>query len=78
MAEFSDAEGWSFCDDASHFQDLVGIAPLVVVPGDQFHEGAVQCDAGFGVKHAGVAFADEVGGYDLLVGVGHHAFQRSF
>src|SRR5262245_42544318 len=29
------------CDHPGHFEDLTGIAPLIVVPGDDFHERAV-------------------------------------
>ena len=44
---------------------------------DQFDEGAVECDAGFGIEHAGVAFADEVCGDDFVFGVGHDAFESA-
>src|SRR5690606_34102111 len=36
-------------DDADHLQALVGVAPLVVVPGHQLDEGRVELDAGVGI-----------------------------
>jgi len=35
-------------------QDLVGVAPLVVIPGDQLHKVVVQHDAGGLVEDAGL------------------------
>ena len=40
-------------DDADHLQNLAGVAPLVVVPSDDFDEGAVQGNAGVGVEDRG-------------------------
>ena len=57
------------CHDAHHLQTLVGVTPFVVVPGDDLHEGAVQCDAGVGVKDGGAGVAAEVGGNHLVFGV---------
>ena len=34
-------------------QNLVGIAPLVVVPGDQFHKILIEHDARFGIEDGG-------------------------
>ena len=54
-------------------QDLVGVAPLVVVPGDELDEVVVQHDAGGLVKDAGLGEAGEVGGDHLVGGVGDDA-----
>ena len=62
-------------DHAHHLQALVGVAPLVVVPGHDLHEGAVQRDAGVGIEHAGAGLAAEVGGHHLVFGVAQHALQ---
>ena len=54
-------------------QDLVGVAPLVVVPGDELHEVVVQHDAGGLVEDAGLAEARQVRGNHLVRGVGDDA-----
>ena len=41
------------CNDASHFEDLVGVAPFVVIPGADFDEGLVELDTGFDVEDGG-------------------------
>src|SRR5690606_5100091 len=46
-------------DHAGHLQALVGIAPLVVVPGHQLDEGRIQLDAGVGVEDRGARVATE-------------------
>ena len=53
--------------------DLVGIAPLVVVPGDQLDELVGQHDARGSVEDRGVAVGDEVGGNDRILGVAQDA-----
>ncbi len=58
-------------------EHLVGEAPLVVVPGDQLDEVAVQGDAGLGVENGGVGIGAEVGGNDLLVHVLQNALHRA-
>src|SRR5690606_17893811 len=64
-------------DHAHHFQALVGIAPLVVVPGHQLDEGGIQRDARVGVEHGGAGLANEVGGDDLVLGVAEDALERA-
>lgn len=64
-------------DHSRHFEDLVRITPLVVVPRHEFHERAVKGDASFGVKDACADFADEVGRDHFVLGVAHHAFHRT-
>src|SRR5687768_4510555 len=56
-------------DDLDHFQALVRVAPLVVVPADQLDEVVVERDAGFGVEDRGARVAAEIGGDDLVLGV---------
>ena len=46
-----------------------GVAPLVVVPGDELDKVLVQLDAGAGVKDRGGLVADEVGRDDGVLGV---------
>ena len=56
-------------------QNLVGVADLVVVPGNDLHEGVGQRDASLGVEDGGVGVAQEVGGNHVLVGVAQNALQ---
>ena len=42
-------------------QNLVGVADLVVVPGNDLDEGVGQSDAGLGVEDGGTGVAQEVG-----------------
>ena len=55
-------------------QNLVGVADLVVVPGNDLHEGVGQSDTGLGVEDGGAGVAEEVGRNDGLVGVTQNAF----
>ena len=50
-------------------ENLVGIAPLVVIPRDDLHERVGQRDAGLGVEDGGVRIADEVGRDDHILRV---------
>ena len=65
-------------DDADHLEDFVRVAPFVVIPGDEFDEGRVEGDAGFGIEDRGLGFSTEVCADDFLVGVAEDAFQRAF
>jgi len=65
-------------DDASHLEDLVGVTPLVVIPGADFDEGLVELDTGFDVEDGGAGIAAEVGGNDSLIGVTEDAFEFAF
>ena len=56
-------------------QNLVGVTPLVVVPGHDLDEGIGQGDAGLGVEDGGAGVAQEVGGDHVLVGVAQDALQ---
>ena len=56
-------------------QNLVGVADLVVVPGNDLDEGVGQSDAGISVEDGGTGVAQEVGGHDGLVGVTQNALQ---
>src|SRR5699024_8682595 len=56
-------------------QDLVGVTDLVVVPGDDLHEGVGQSDAGLGVEDGGAGVAQEVGGDNGILGVTQNALQ---
>ena len=54
-------------------QDLVGIAPFVVVPGDELDEVVVQHDAGSLIEDAGLGKARQIGGDHLVGGAGDDA-----
>ncbi len=60
-------------DDQVH--ELVGIAPLVVVPGHDLDEVGVQHDAGARVEDRRARVVDEVGGNHLFLGVAQDALQ---
>ncbi len=65
-------------NDASHFEDLVGVSPFVVIPGADFDKGLVKLDTGFDVEDGGAGIAAEVGGDDRFVGVTEDAFEFAF
>ena len=54
---------------------LAGVAPFVVVPGDQLHKIIVQCDARLGVKDTRAGFPDKVTRDDLLLRVENDALE---
>ena len=56
--------------------DTAGVAPLVVVPGDELDEVLVERDAGLRVEDRRVVVAEEVGRDDLVVGVADDALVR--
>ena len=60
---------------ADQIHHLVGVAALVVVPGDDLHEGIGQSNAGLLVEDGGTGIADEVAGDHILVGVAQNALQ---
>ena len=49
--------------------DLVGITPLVVVPGNYLNESIGKVNAGVGVEDGGTGIAEEVGGNDSVLSV---------
>ena len=53
--------------------NLVAVAPFVVIPRDQLDEGGGQLDAGSGVEDGGAGVGDEVGGNDGVFGVADDA-----
>jgi hypothetical protein len=57
------------CHEVDEVENLGGVAPLVVVPGNHFDKTIGQHDARFGVKSGRMAVTDEVTGDDGLFGV---------
>lgn len=57
-------------------QDTAGVAPLVVIPGDQLDEVVVQGDTGLGVEDGRVGVAVHVRGDNVVLGVGQDAWWR--
>jgi hypothetical protein len=55
-------------------EDTAGVAPLVVVPADKLDEVGVQGDTSLDIEDRGVVVAEQVGGDDLVVGVGQDSF----
>mmetsp|Transcript_49934 Transcript_49934/g.82173 ORF Transcript_49934/g.82173 Transcript_49934/m.82173 type:complete len:458 (-) Transcript_49934:7-1380(-) len=62
---------------SSHVLDQVhhtgGVAPLVVIPAHNLHEGRIQHDAGLGIEGAGDWAGLEVSGHQGLIGVAKEA-----
>ena len=58
-------------------QQFVGVAPLVVVPGNNLDEGVGQRDASLLVEDGGARVAQEVGRNNVLVGVTQNALQAA-
>ena len=54
-------------------KDTAGVAPLVVVPGDELDEVVVEGDTGLGVDDGGGSVAVHVAGDDIVLGVGEDA-----
>jgi len=65
-------------DDASHFEDLIGVAPFVVVPGADFDEGRVELDTSLDVEDGGTGIVAEVGGDDGIFCVTENALEFAF
>ena len=55
--------------EGNEVADTAGVAPLVIVPGNELDEGVGKLNTGLGVEDGGVGVADEVGGDDSLVSV---------
>ena len=53
----------------------VGVAPLVVVPGDDLDEAVVESDAGVGVEDGGAGIGGEVLGDDLVLSVSEETLE---
>ena len=59
-------------------QNFVTVSPLVVIPAHELDKLIVEGDTGFLVEDGGAGIADEVGGYDSLVGESQDALHRAF
>lgn len=60
-------------DVGDEVKDTAGVAPLVVVPGNQLHKVLVQGDTGLGVEDGGVGVAVHVRRDNVVLGVGQNA-----
>ena len=54
---------------AQQVKHTAGVAPLVVVPGDELDEVVVQADAGLGVEDGAGRVTAQVGRDDVVLGV---------
>jgi hypothetical protein len=54
-------------------ENTAGVAPLIVVPGDELHEVVVQRDTGLGVEDGRAWVAVQIGGDDIVLGVSEYA-----
>ena len=59
-------------------ENLVGITPLVIVPGDNLNEGVGEGDTCARVEDAGAGIGEEVGGNNGILGVAQNALQLAF
>src|SRR6056297_3496380 len=48
-------------DLGDQVEDLAGVTPFVVIPGNDFNEGVVQLNTAGGIEDAGAFFATEIG-----------------
>ena len=72
-------EAWKLLgDDAGHFANLVAVAPFVIIPGANLHEGRVELDASLDVEDGSVGVVAEVGGDNGFVGVAEDALEFAF
>ena len=53
----------------------VGVAALVVIPGNNLHKGVGQSDTGLFVEDGGAGIAQEVRGNNILIGITQNALQ---
>lgn len=61
-------------DVGNKVEDTAGVAPLVVVPGDDLDEVLVEGDTGVGIEDGGVGVAVHVAGDNSVLGVGKDAY----
>jgi len=59
-------------DQARKVEQFARVAPLVVVPSDQFDERRVERNPCLGVEDGGASFATNVRRYELLLRVREH------
>ena len=64
--------GGHILDELHH---LVGVADLIVVPGDHLYKGVGEGNAGGGVEDGGAGIAQEVGGDHGVLGIAQDALQ---
>src|SRR5437868_7234124 len=64
-------------NELDQIDDPAGVAPLIVIPGQQLDELPVHYIRVFSVQNRGVRVASEIGGYQRLIGIGENAPQRA-
>lgn len=52
----------------SQINQSVGVAPFVIVPGDQFNEGVIQSNTSSGVEDAASGIMNEIGTNNFIMG----------
>lgn len=62
---------------AHEVHEAVGVAPLVVVPGQDLHKGVVEHDSAGRVDDGRVSVMDKVGGDHIVLGEAHDALERA-
>ena len=58
-----------FRGEQQQITNPLGVAPLVIVPGDELDKVFVEGDTSGGVKDRGVVVTDEISGYDRVFSV---------
>ena len=51
-------------------QHFIGVPPLVIIPSDQLDKAVIQHDTRGFVQNGGVGIANDIGGHDLISGIG--------
>ena len=57
-------------------KDTARVAPLVIIPCNEFDKVLVERDTGGSIEDAGVIISIQVSGHKRILGVGHDALTR--
>src|SRR5436853_2418918 len=64
-------------NELDQIDDPAGVAPLIVIPGQQLDELTVHYVRVFSIQNRGVRVASEISRYQRLIGIGENAPQRA-
>ena len=63
---------------SNEFENLVGIADFIVVPGNNLNEGVGKSDTSLGIEDGGVSITEEIGGYNSFISVAENTLEFAF
>lgn len=64
--------GINLCNVCEKVKNTAGVAPFVIIPGDEFDEVFIEGDTGLGIKDRGMAITVQVRGDDFILGIGKY------